>query len=125
MPAGQPTKYRKKYCEELIDHMSQGYSFGSFAGKILVNRDTLFEWANKHKEFSDAKEIGLAANLYKLEGIGLMATLGKLKINQRAWEMFMKNIHQWKEKVDITSDNDPIETVHYYLPDNGLRIKED
>lgn len=30
-----------------------------------------------------------------------------------------------KQKFDHTTDDKPIENVHYYLPDNGLRIKED
>ncbi len=109
----------------LIEHMSCGYSFEAFGGKILVNRDTLYRWAEQHKEFSDAKEVGQLTNLYKLQQIALAGMVGKLVVNQRILQMFMNNIHGWKSKVDVTSDNDPIETVHYYLPDNGLRIKED
>lgn len=30
-----------------------------------------------------------------------------------------------KQKFDHTTDDKPIENVHYYLPDNGLKIKED
>lgn len=125
MVNGRPTKYKRKYCEMLIEHMGKGYDFQSFAGKLLVNRDTLYRWVDNYKEFSDAKEIGQALNLYKLQQIGLAGMTGKIQINQRLFSLFMKNIHGWKDKVDITSDNDPIETVHYYLPDNGLRIKED
>lgn len=51
---GQPTKYKKQYCNMLIDHMSKGYSFETFAAVIDVDRDTIFEWRHVHPDFSDA-----------------------------------------------------------------------
>jgi hypothetical protein len=50
--------YKKEYCEKLIDHMSQGYSFESFGGVIRVGRRTLYDWCDKFKQFNEAKEIG-------------------------------------------------------------------
>jgi hypothetical protein len=56
--AGRPTKYRKKFCDELVDHMSNGYSFDSFAGTIKVSAMVLYDWCKAHTEFADAKALG-------------------------------------------------------------------
>jgi hypothetical protein len=65
--AGQPTKYKPEYCDELIHHMAQGFSFESFAGKIGVCRDTLYAWRDAHPEFSDSIKRGKDASLYAWE----------------------------------------------------------
>ena len=48
-------KYDPKYCEMLVTHMNEGLSFKAFAGLIKVNRNTLYEWVQKHDEFKEAK----------------------------------------------------------------------
>lgn len=55
--AGQPTKYKSEYCEMMINHMAEGYSFEAFAGLIKVNKTTLYTWLALHKDFKEAKEI--------------------------------------------------------------------
>lgn len=76
---GQPTKYREEYCEMLIKHMEQGNSFWSFAGVVSVCFDTLSEWCKQHKQFSEAKSIGIAKLLIHDEAIGKGGTLGQLE----------------------------------------------
>lgn len=58
MPVGKPTKYRAKFCEALVDWMSQGYSFNSFAGSINVSEQVLYDWNKVHEEFAEAKKSG-------------------------------------------------------------------
>ena len=81
-PGGRPTKYKKKYCKEIIEYFEvestkteyekEYYSdgdikkvkpivtandiptFQGFAHKIGVNMDTLTEWNSVHEEFSVA-----------------------------------------------------------------------
>lgn len=55
---GQPTKYRKEYCKKLIEWMSQGFSFESFAGTVDVSRQTVHDWVKANEEFLEAKRIG-------------------------------------------------------------------
>lgn len=57
MPAGRPTDYRPEYCDLIIEVMSEGLSFASFAATLGVCRDSLNEWASKHPEFSVAKKV--------------------------------------------------------------------
>jgi hypothetical protein len=87
--AGRPTKYKKQYCEQLILHMKNGLSFESFAAEVMVNRDTLYEWVDKHKEFSDAKGQGEVLSLSFWEKAGRAAAFGKTAVDFRYWNRFM------------------------------------
>ena len=58
MPVGKPTKYRDKFCSALVDWMSKGYSFNSFAGSINVSEQVLYDWNKVHQDFSEAKKLG-------------------------------------------------------------------
>ena len=43
---GRPTKYKKKYCKMLIDHMKKGLTYETFAATIdddTVCRRTLYD----------------------------------------------------------------------------------
>lgn len=103
-PGGQPTKYKTEYCEMVTKHMSEGLSFESFAGVIGVNRDTLYEWAKVHQNFSDAKTKGTAASLLFWEKLGRQITI-KGKGNIAGWIFNMKNrfIDTWKERHEVSS----------------------
>ena len=104
---GQPTKYKKEYCKLLIDHMSQGYSFESFAGLIRVNQDTIHEWCKHHREFSEAKAAGVAASRLVWEKIFMAGTTGKLKgFNAAACIFNFKNRFGWRDHVQVTDTSD-------------------
>lgn len=51
---GRPPKYYKKICEDFEAHFRQGQSVLEVAVELGVSRDTLYEWAKVHPEFSDA-----------------------------------------------------------------------
>lgn len=104
-PIGRPTKYKKKYCEMLIEHMAKGLSYESFAGKIEVSRDTLYEWEKEHKDFSDSKKIGLGKGLLKMEEFGIEGMTGGIKdFKPNIWIFKMKNKHGWRDKTEISGD---------------------
>ncbi len=56
MAGGRPTKYKKEYCERIVEYMREGRTFDQFAAEIDVHIDSIHEWAKKHKEFSEAKK---------------------------------------------------------------------
>lgn len=109
-PIGRPSKYKPEYCQLLIEHMSTGLSFESFAAVIKVNRDTLYAWEKDYPEFSDAKKEAFEQNLlfWEKHGIdGLYNTTeydekGKptssKSINSTVWIFNMKNRHKWGDK---------------------------
>ncbi len=73
-------KYKKEFCEMLVKHMSQGYSFASFPAVIGVCRTTLYEWEKNRPAFKKAKKQGEAAALKMFERI-LTAKISGQKID--------------------------------------------
>lgn len=70
MPAGAPSKYDPKYCDEIVEFCGDGFSIGAFAGHIGVCRDTITEWGKVHPEFSAAVTRAKAASLLAWEKKG-------------------------------------------------------
>lgn len=121
-PVGPPTKYRKEYCEMVIEHMAQGFPFESFAGIVGVTKKTLYNWQDEHPEFEEAHQIGLAKNLLYLskqgkEGLWNTQGEGARNLNFNTWRFMMKNMHQWRDtvpeeqKTEINVSNVPIEEL--------------
>lgn len=70
------TQYKKEYCEMLIKHMSQGYSFGSFGAVVGNGRKTLYDWCNAFPEFAEAKAVGTEKAKRMMERIALAKVVG-------------------------------------------------
>ena len=133
---GRPTKYRKEFCEKLIEHMSKGLSYESFAGQIDVDRSQLYIWEKKHNEFHDAKKRAVEKCLLHWEKIGYAGMLGSeismgdRKINMKnfqtsMWIFQMKNRFKWTDrqehKVEDTTEvnKEDIPTFVVEINDNG------
>jgi transposase-like protein len=56
-------KWQDSFPDKLHKHLSEGYSFHSFAGEIKVNPDTLYEWLKRYPEFKEARVLGEAEGL--------------------------------------------------------------
>jgi len=122
MIMGRPSDYQKKYCQMLIEHMGQGYSFASFAGKIKCNIDSLYEWKKKYPDFSEAHTLGLSANLLFWEGNGIYISV-KNKGNFSAWRYNMANRHGWRDNQDdMGTEASPINIV---IKERGKEEKND
>ncbi len=142
--AGQPTKYKPEYCDALIVHLTGGLSFESYAGVIGVSRDSLYEWAKRHRAFSDAKKIGEMRGLLWWETISKAAMLGKpvkdrntgemyefKNFNTTVWVFCMKNRFGWRDGIDIkgkfkseTSKADPKAALKKKRAENQARLDE-
>jgi len=59
---GRPSKYDPAFCDQVVELMKEGLSFAAVAGALGVSRDTIYEWAEAHPEFSDTKKIGKAVS---------------------------------------------------------------
>ncbi len=107
MPAGRPTAYDPKYCDEILEYFSiKPYektdgktevadlpTFAGFAKTIGVHRDTLNEWTNEHPQFSDAykKAKEIQEDFLVINGL-------RSNINTAFGIFVLKNCHNWKEK---------------------------
>lgn len=76
--------YKPEYCKHLMLHMAKGYSFASFAGRILVSESCIDYWARKKQEFREAKQIGKALQRMFYENKG-MENLGNKDFNGQIW----------------------------------------
>ena len=77
MPAGRPTNYRDHFPEQLIEHMARGKSFESFGAYANCGVSTLYDWVDRHEEFSEAKSIGELKSLDHWEEIASAAAFEK------------------------------------------------
>lgn len=110
-PNGAPSKYREEYCEMLIVHQQAGFSFESFAATIDVNRDTLYEWAKVHKNFSDARKKAKEKALHFWEDIGIKGLKSGKDFNAAIWIYNMKCrfSDQWADKKETEITGTPIQ----------------
>ena len=105
---GADSKYKGKYCDDVILHMKDGLSFDSFAGKIGVSKKTLYNWCEMDPDFEEAKEIGQMMGLLYWETFGKDHVLNvsekngdssfSKSINATVWLSIMKNRFGWREK---------------------------
>lgn len=75
---GRPSKYDPAYCPQLVEHMTNGGSLTSFAHNIGINKDTVYEWAKVHADFSDALKRGQGALEKWFEGLFQRMAAGQL-----------------------------------------------
>lgn len=112
---GRPTKYKEKYCEEIVKYFkekcepikskdkdgkevlkpaSRPPTLYGFAANIGVCIDTIHEWGQKHDAFSDAvKRCKAIQAQFVIEG-------GMSGDTNTAFSIFMmKNNFNWSDKV--------------------------
>lgn len=127
---GQPTKYRPEYCERVVKYFQDAkpwrenevvteYKNGNTVTKtervanpppflsrfareeLNVHRDTLYEWAEKHENFSDAlKKCGLIVEEFLIEN-GLIGSY-----NPAFCIFTAKNLIGWRDRQDIAHSVD-------------------
>ncbi len=102
---GRPTEYKSEYCEKLIEHMSQGFSFETFGAIVNCHKDTLYQWLKKHEDFADAKKQGVTVCQLFWERIGNNSAQGLIENFSAASYIFnMKNRFKWTDRVEVTGD---------------------
>ncbi len=110
--AGQPTKYHKGAGEKVLEGARLGKTIEMIADEMDVHKDTLYEWAKKHPEFSDAMKRARQAQQVVMQKIGLSGITGKTKgFGQAAWIFWMKAQFGWRENDPI--ENDPVEELEF------------
>ena len=128
-PGGRPSKYRKEYCDMIIEYFNrqpqetlykrtyydnglikseepyiigvQFPTFQGFADSIDVNVDTLYEWGRAHNEFSVA--ITRARELQ--EKIWLINGMGG-QYNSQFAQFFGRNCLGYKDKTSINVEQE-------------------
>lgn len=118
--AGQPTLYKEDYCRMLIEHMSEGLSYETFAAKIGTCRATLYNWEKEHPEFLDTKKKALEISQlwWEMAGVNGLYTIVEhgengeksiieKKINQAMWIFNMKARFRWQDEYNKPQEQLP------------------
>lgn len=101
-------KYKAEFCDIARDSLKEGISKNALAAKFGVSIQTLFNWQKKQPEFKEAVEEGLAFSEKWWEDRGRDACSGD-NFNAAVWIFTMKNRFGWKDRQDVTSDDEPLQ----------------
>lgn len=100
MPTGRPTDYKQAYCNEVKDHLAEGFTLASWAGTIGICRATAYNWSHNNPDFLDAIKIGRAKGQLVWEK--RLANQALTNAGNTASIIFaMKNLYQddWADKI--------------------------
>ena len=95
MAGGRPTKYRKRFCNELIAHAKKGLTIEETCSEFEISMDTYYKWKKRFKEFADADRLALNHRVAYYSKIGRLMMFGKNQVKEKTWQFFMMNIAGW------------------------------
>ena len=81
--------------------LSQGYSKEATAGALGISKATLYDWIERHLDFSDAIKEGESLSQRWWEDRGREAC-AEGSFNATVWVMTMKNRFAWTDRVEQT-----------------------
>ena len=127
MPIGRPTDYRSNYCADVVDYMGKGFSLTAFAGHVGVSRETIYEWARVHPEFSDAVKAAQAGRCNALEKGLLDQELAGPQITARIFALKNAAPLDWRDRIEHTGDGGgPIQvSVARFTGEEPVTIEND
>lgn len=89
---GRPTKYEAQYCDQFLNLSAEGWSKEEICWEWRICKQTLYEWADKHKEFSDAVKRGteLSKGWWMSQARKNLNSLASMPFNSVLWSMNMR-----------------------------------
>ena len=97
---GRPPKYHPSFGPRIVAHMSKGFSLTAAAAKCDIHRQTVYDWENKHPEFSDAIKLGRDKRAAFLE-IGLIGAPDGPTVTSRIFALKNAAPHEFREKTEV------------------------
>ena len=102
-PRGRPTKYELIFVDKIDDYLATTGreqttlpKIESFALFLSVHKDTLYEWAKKYPDFSDALAKILLKQAEQLIDDGIY---GGKEVNSTIVKLALTNNHGYKRKI--------------------------
>lgn len=111
---GRPTDYRPEYCEKVVRWGKQGKSIAWMAARFDVHKDTVYEWAKVHPDFSDALKRAETQSQAYWEDLG-QDGLDSDKFNSGLWakNMAARFRKDWSERLTHLGDPEtPVQHQH-------------
>ena len=102
MPGGRPTKYKARFCEDVILMGKDGKSLHEMARELDICFDTLNEWRKAKPEFSVSIKKAVALSQGWWEELGRKGAKNG-DINPTVWIFNMKNRFRddWRDKQEV------------------------
>lgn len=140
MKKGRPTEYKEEYIDKVDEYLEQCQekyeefhktrgeksdtyerivkvnlpTIEGFSDFIDVNKSSLYEWEGQHTEFSDAlNKIRRKQHERLVEG-GLSGTYSPV-----ITKLMLSNNHGYKEKTDVTTNDEKIEPISVSAVNKG------
>lgn len=113
-PKGSKDSYNRRsntYTKEVPNivtaFLKKGYSRDVISAHLGISKDTFLQWRKKHPELEKAVEEGLIHSQLWWETLGIRAAQGKVRgFNASAWVFNMKNRFGWRDKTEVSGDED-------------------
>jgi len=100
--------FKEEYGPRLIEWMSRGESFNSFAGQIGIPIRVLEAWVEKYESFKEAFEIGEAVSLGHWEKIAKLQSVGLIKGSATMIQYILNNRfgdkYKQKQEIGVSSE---------------------
>ena len=135
MAGGRPTSYKPEMIELAYDYLNDRKDFydeetkrykvnlptiEGFAKFIGVNKTTLYEWSQKHEEFSNALSDIKSEQAQRLQDNGLAGTY-----NPTIAKLILSANHNMRERQDVTTDDKELPQPLLYALRNNNSDEED
>lgn len=98
-------KYKKKYAKQLPNLRTNGESVAEVCKFWGISKTTYYNWVNLHEEFAAAHELGEVNQSVWWARLGRKMATGEVKGNAGVYNFSMKNIENWKDKVETEELN--------------------
>lgn len=100
-------RYHKAVCKIVTDFLKKGYSRQVISAHLGIHYNTLARWEKEHPELQEAIAEGMVYSQLWWETLGIKAAQGRVKnFNASAWIFNMKNRFGWKDKTELSGDED-------------------
>jgi transposase-like protein len=114
-PGGRPTDYDTEYCDKAETFLADGYSVAALAGFLGVAKSTIYEWIDRHPEFSDSVKRGQAGAVYWWEKANRnLAMTGEGNATACVFGLKNRASDEWRDKVETEhSGNVSFEAIEW------------
>lgn len=105
-------RFRKRYCQELIEWMADGNTYEGFATVINTDRANLYKWETEYPEWVDAKRTAFEQCEQWWLKIAKDNLISKREgsLNSSVWIFNMKNRFKWTDRTDLTSGDESLKS---------------
>lgn len=122
-PVGRPSKYNSAFIDEVDKYLATTGKeqmhlpkIESFAIRLDVSKNTLYEWAKLNPKFQDALDRIMKRQAEQLIDDGIY---GGKEVNSTIVKLLLQNNHGMRERTDMTSGDEKIEGVVIYKPEKN------